>query len=193
MELTLDYFSCIFNQFLEKDKRYQEALGIVRANSKGGVWLIGGYVFRNLIRELYGRGKPSKDLDFLVEEPVKRFNLPRGWKIEESRFGSPKFIKGDEQIDFIPLGNVVHINFYGLERTIANFLERVPFNIHSIAYDVQRKRVIGRIGKEALKQKIVRVNDLKMAELYAKRYKTTIESLLRKKAKELGFEAECDC
>ena len=137
MELTLENLTVWFNDFLEKDEKYQEALEIVRSNSKGRMWLIGGYVYKNLARELYGReSKPIKDLDFIVEKKRKEIIIPGGWSLTKSRLGSPKFLKEDSQIDFILMDDVVDIIFYNLERTIANFLERVPFNIHSIVYDI---------------------------------------------------------
>lgn len=188
--LTLKHLSEIFNRAISKDRLYQEALGVVKRNSRGRTWLIGGAVYRALVKELYGNGKEAKDFDFIVEKAKPKIELSDGWTIGESRFGNPKFVKGNAQIDFVPIDRVIHIVHYGLTPNTSNFLSKVPFNIHSLAYDTRRKKVIGEIGREALEDRVVRVNDLEMARIYAEKYGVTINDRLRKTANELGFSAE---
>ena len=50
---------------LKKSKEYLEASRIVRSNSQGKIWLIGGTVSRSIIKEIYGHQKVQHDLDFL--------------------------------------------------------------------------------------------------------------------------------
>lgn len=188
--LTLKYLSENFRKFVSEAADYQEAFGLVRENSEGGIWLIGGTVYRTLVQSVYGLGKTGKDFDFLVDRATQVTSLPKGWAQIESRFGNLKFVRGDRQVDFVPLNRVIHIRHYQLPPTIGSFLARTPFNIHSLAYDTRRRRLIGKIGKAALEEKVIRVNDLEMARNYARMYETSVNDKLKETAGELGFSAE---
>ena len=52
------------------------------------------------------------------------------------------------------------------------------------------KKVIGKIGIEALIKKVVRVNEAEIAEDAAKMYLTTVDKMIKEKADALGFRAE---
>lgn len=51
---------------------FKESLEIVKSNSEGDVWLIGGFVCRSIIQGLYGVPMSDDvDLDFIVEKSKK--------------------------------------------------------------------------------------------------------------------------
>ncbi len=89
------------------DENFQEALEITRVNSSGKIWLIGGFLYKNLVEELYGTCKKhTKDFDLIVERANESIILPAGWKSETNTFGNPKLFNGGSEIDFIPLKDI---------------------------------------------------------------------------------------
>jgi len=168
-------------------EEFPEALEIVKKNSSGKIWLIGGYVYRTIASQLYGLPKPEVDLDFVVEYPVSDFDLPLGWKADKNRFGNPKLVNGKKQIDYVPLENIYSIHQRQIEATIENFLTGVPLTVQSVAYDVNENKVIGKIGITALQRKVIEVNNLNFAEYAAKKKNKSLQTMMQEKAGGLGF------
>jgi hypothetical protein len=187
----------IFQEKISRDIHFNLALSIVRDNCKdngGEIWIIGGFLYKSLVELLYGSCEnPPKDYDFIIEKVDEKIILPQEWERKVNRFGNPKFImpSSEIEIDFVPIDKVYSV----LERKIENpdindYLNGVPLNIHSIAYNISEKRISGDIGIKALEEKTVRVNDLEMAKDAAELYDTTVNEMIRKKSEELGFKAE---
>lgn len=174
-----------------KCPEFQEAIEVIRQNSVGDFWLIGGFVYRTLAQEMYGVPRPSVDLDFIVETPVRKPFLPMGWTAGTNSFGNPKFVNGGRSVDYVPLENVFSIRNRRLKPTIANFLSGVPLNVQSIAYDVNANQVIGETGIDAVVGQYVAVYDLFFAEYAAKKKGKTVEQMLKDKAESLKFRAVC--
>ncbi len=168
-------------------EEFSEALEIVKKNSSGKIWLIGGFVYRIIASQLYGLPKPEVDLDFIVQTPVLEFNLPNGWMLERNRFGNPKLVNGKKQIDYVPLEKIHSILQRQIEPTIENYLTGVPLTVQSVAYDFYENRVIGEVGINALKRKVVEVNDLPFAEYAARKKKQSLQEMIKEKAEGLGF------
>lgn len=191
MELKEGQLTEIFKEVIQ-DKQVKQAIEIVRKNSQGRIWIIGGFVYKSLAKKLYGKPEAqSKDYDFIVEQPNPRIELPDGWVLTRNRFGNSKFV-GDFQIDFVPLRMVYSILRGKIPATIENYLNGVPLNVQSIAYDANEERVIGEVGISALESRVVAVHDLKIAEdvvrlFYPEKLKD-VNEMIRKKAEELGFD-----
>ncbi len=192
MNLTPEYLSEIFREISERDFCFNEALSIVRQNCQGRIWLIGGFLYKNLASIIYqDKIAKLKDIDFLVEnrERYENLALPEGYEASHSRFAGIK-IEGRLKIDVIEIEHFwpAAINF--VEPTIENFLFYAPLNIQSIAYDVFEKRIIGDIGIKAIEKRAIKVNNENSADFCSRIMgKTTIEMMLEK-AKELQFKAE---
>ena len=181
----------LFQKIGEKDVQYKRARLIVLQNaSQGNFWLIGGFLYRTLVKALYGGTDYAKDFDFIVENPNPCLSLPSGWTLSENRFRNPKFISDESEIDFVPLKEVYAIKKRSLPHSLDSFLCGTPLNIHSLAYEVRTHEIFGDIGISSLEQKIIRVNDMGMAEDFAKLYNTTVEEIISRKADELGFRPE---
>jgi len=191
MKIPSKYLSEIFKRISEEDESYKLSREIVLANSsEGNVWLIGGFVYGTLANFLYGTRRPAKDFDFIVENPNLEIVLPDSWTLCESRYKNPKFKSREMEIDFVPLARCHAIVKRNLPVTFDNYMKGNPLNIHSIAYNIKSEQVIGEVGISALEEKVVRVNDMEMAEDLARFYNTSINQIIRKKARELGFRAE---
>jgi len=191
MKLTRKDLLSIVKDKILSDNDFKEALEITRRNSSGKIWLIGGFLYKNLVDGLYGTcKKPAKDFDLIVERTNKQLILPDGWKRVTNTFGNPKLFNEENEIDFIPLKNIYYIKKNKLEPTINNYFKSVPFNIHYLIYDIFADGLSGKIGVRALEEKTVAVHNLEMAKYGAKKYHTTINKMIREKAEALGFKAE---
>jgi len=177
-----------FTELIEKDENYKVALNLVQKNSSGKIWLIGGALSRSLNAILHGESVNSFDFDFIVERGNEKFDLPRGWEMRINKFGSPKFVKEDISIDYITLQSINQNIRRGLEPTIENFLSGNPFTIQAMAYDVNSKEIIGDVGLAALKSKTFEVNDLEQAKIAAEKKGISVNELILKKAKSMGFK-----
>jgi hypothetical protein len=177
--------------FLEEANKYSEfkkAKDIVRKNSDENVWLIGGFIYRNIVAGLYGIEKPEVDLDFIVKKSKKKWNLPEDWKVTVSRMGSPKFIGPNFDIDFVPLNNLYSAKKFNLAPTIETFLSTTPLNVQSIVYDVNNNKLIGEKGIWAIKNKLIIPTENKQIREYVEEKKEMpFLDYLKKYAKELNF------
>ncbi len=182
----------LFESIVSEDETFDGALQIVKENSLDGrIWLIGGFVYRNLVNSLYGKGSLIKDIDFIIEKPKTLIELPKGWKAEKNRLGNPKFReeRSSFTIDFVPLEKVHGLLPQDYPPSIKDYLRLAPLNLGSLAYDVDAKNLIGGEGILGIMQKSISVNNLETALAQAKRNNTTINEIITQKAKELGFEA----
>ena len=176
--------------FLKSVKRipyFEEAMEIVMSNSDGNVWLIGGMVYRGIAHELYGTDLPKVDFDFVVEKPKESYVLPNDWTVLQNSYGNPKFTNGTYEIDFVPLASVFSITRRKITPTFENFLTGTPLNIQSIAYCVKKGTVVGDIGINGIRDKVIRVNDPEEAIVYARLKGKSLEDIMLEKANQLGF------
>lgn len=193
MNLTPEYLSEIFREITDRDFFFNEALSIVRQNCQGKIWLIGGFLYKNLASIIYqNKIAKLKDIDFLVEHKEMNdcFAFPRGWSFDTSKFGGVKLRNKKFQIDIIDIEEFFPMSSYGSEPTIDNFLIYNPLNVQSIAYDVFEKKVLGEAGIRALERKIVRINNEDSAYFCSRIMRKTVIEMVLEKAKDLGFEAE---
>lgn len=180
--------SKLYSDFLKENKEFKDVLRIVSLNNKGKTWLIGGFVFRNLANIIYSSTtKHESDIDVLISDFPKKFCTIKGWSIKKNRFGNPKFIKGHRTIDLVPIKNVSQIVRMQLKPSINNYLKYVPFNIQSIAYDLNNKKLLGKIGKDALLRKKIAVNNMEQAKIYLSKKGLSSKEWISQKIKELNF------
>lgn len=178
--------------FLEGTFRHThlwEAGRFIRFGSlKGGVWFIGGFVYRNITAMLYHIPLSTSDVDIMVET-LEDIRPPRdGWSEVKTSYGSPRYRKDNFQVDFIPLDTVVSIRRRGLPPTIENYITGVPLTVQSIAFDVRDGSLIGDISRTAIRERIIRVNDIEQARYEAGKKKKTVNQIIREKAESLNFK-----
>jgi len=170
------------------DPVFQETLALVKANSRGKIWIIGGFVYRNIAAKLYGGSIYNYDIDFIVEEKNEKLKEVEGWKIEANSYQNLNYVREGNKMSFMDIRKAIRVS--GMTNpTIEAFIAETPLTMQSIAYDMDNARLIGDMGIDAIIHKTVRVNNLPQAEFYAKRKGKNLETLIQDKAKELGFEA----
>ena len=151
--------------------------------------MIGGFVYRMIVRELYCVPVTSDiDFDFIVEIIAQKFDSPPGWVAVSNSYGNPKLKGPRYEIDLVPLDNIHSVLRRGLEPTIENFLSGTPLTVQSIAYDVSNGRVIGDIGVSAIRARTVGVNDVVQANHRAELKGKSVQELVREAADSLDFD-----
>ncbi|MBI4141883.1 hypothetical protein HY484_03090 [Candidatus Woesearchaeota archaeon] len=189
----MDEMTCALLSGANKVPEFHEAVDIVKRNSSGNIWLVGGFVYRTIASVLYGLKMPRVDFDFIVEVPVEKFILSDGWQVLLNSFGNPKFVCGEKKIDYVPLRSVYSIRARHIPATIDNFFSGNPLNVHSIAFDVYAGVVCGDVGIDAIKRRVVEVNNLEFAEYDAKRRGKSVNELISEKAHSLNFTPVFPC
>ena len=187
-----DKFAELFKKSVKNNTEFNEALAIVKQNTEGGnIWVIGGLVYRNIVNQLYRPKRGSKifDFDFLIEKPKKTedIKIPKGWKLSKTSVGSPRFVKGKKQIDFVPIDNVSIIKKNNLKPNIKNYFKGTPLKIQQIVYDTNKEEIQGKIGIKAILSKKIEVNNFEELVLFCKRRKISWRKFMQDKAKSLGF------
>lgn len=188
VEYTHKSLSKLLKNLLRKDVAFNEALSVIKENSHGQIYLVGGTVSRTLVSELYGVSRQGHDFDFLVEKLNENLTSPSGWNVAYHKFGNPTFIKDGIEIDVFMLSDHSYIKRNKLKPTIENYLEGVPFSIQSVAYDIKNEKLIGNEGIKALRSRKIKVNNIESAKSVAKRKNMSINERMAKKAKSMGFE-----
>lgn len=181
----------IFLISIKEDQKFYQAVEIVERNCQGKFWLIGGGLFRNIVKGLYGLEIPQmKDYDFIVEKPNSKIILPDGWKASTNSFGNPKLTSPDNlQIDFVYLDNLHQLRLRGFKPSIERYLETTPLTVQSIIFDFSKHKVFGPVGIKAILSKTVAANDLKWAKWYVGTINLSLEEYLKREADRLGFKA----
>jgi 2-polyprenyl-3-methyl-5-hydroxy-6-metoxy-1,4-benzoquinol methylase len=183
-------YSDIVTKYLDKDKRFLEILSLIENSAKGEVLLVGGKVFRPLIKELYNIPCENNcDYDLITENLVniKTLELPKDWKVTKTGLGEPRIINGERQIDLIFLDHAVnpHVKLnlkeMSTDEKINSYFQRVPLNIQMLAYNLNSKKVIGKEGLRSIKEKIISVNCIPECLEFCKRRKISIRKFLNTK------------
>jgi len=185
----MNYYNKIYREFVSQGLDFQEAFDIIRRNSDGRAWLIGGAVYRNLTHLLYGTRKVHCDFDFIIRNPDRRIVLPEGWEEKRNRYGNPKFVGDNKEIDFVPLSTVYSIIRRGLRLTFSNYLTGTPLTVQSVGYNISTHDLEGEIGINAIRTRTVSVNNPEQAKIYERKKGKPIEEIIMEKADSLGFTA----
>lgn len=184
----------VFEKFLKESPDFPEIFDIAKRNSQGKIWIIGGFVYRNIIRNIYGEIPEPEivDIDFMLERSSKERDLytPKGWDFKISEYGNPYLVREKTRIDLNYLRSFHSITTRKLEPNMEHFFTGTPLNIQSIAYDLTDKNVgvIGECGIDAIKRRLVKINNLEEAEYDAQIKGVGLEEFVIKKAEELEFK-----
>jgi len=196
-------FTEIFEQFLKNYPEFSEISEIARRNSRamgrrghGRIWIIGGFVYRPIIKSLYGEiPEPSQvDVDLLIQRGPASQDLfiPKGWSPSITEAGYLYLDKGKIRIDLNYLYSFHSIISRHTKPSFRHFFTGTPMDIQSLAYDLTDKDVgvIGKRGIEAIKNRTVRINNFEEAMFEAQKRGTSIEDLVKQKATELCFSPD---
>jgi hypothetical protein len=188
VEFTEESLGKMLINRLKENKNFNEIISIVKSNSQGNIYLVGGTVSRTLASILYGGKQKNQDFDFVVDKLNSNLDVPHNWKVSYHKFGNPTFKKDDIEIDIFPLSDHQYIKKNKLEPTIENFLAGVPFSIQALVFDIKQEKLIGKDGIESLKTRKFKVHNVDSAKEVAKRKGISINERMMQKAKTMDFE-----
>jgi hypothetical protein len=180
----MDEFTAAFHAGI--DERLPECHALVSSLGCDRIFLMGGMVYRSIIASLYGTRRPDVDFDFIVDQLPSRIDVP-GWNVIMNRYNHPKLSKGELVVDIAPFHSMTSIVRRNLLPNAENYLTGTPLNIQSILYSFNDDIIIGDIGKQALLEKAVKVNDREEAGLAAMKKGLTLRQMIEQKAKSTGF------
>jgi len=174
-----DKYSFLFKKRLEeklKNPIYREIFKIAEENLEGRKWIIGGFVYRNIIEELYStktkRKEGIEDIDFLGEKFSRIIPVSyKEWSLRRTDFLNPYYLrKNNYRVDLNDIPNFFTILLkYSVKPTIENIIDYTPLNIQSIAWEVDYKKLydgkiegklIGDKGIKAIHEKNIVVNNI---------------------------------
>lgn len=176
-------------KFYLKDPVFIEVFNLVKINSEGKVYLMGGFLYKNIANYLYGEKKVyNYDIDFFVDKRNNEILPVKGWKIEKNSYGHENYIRENNRMSFTEIGKSIRVSKIKPE-TVESFIRETPLNIQSIAYDLEGDKIIGEEGINAIINKKICINNLGQASFYAERKGKTLEQIIEEKAREVGFTA----
>lgn len=185
------FLSEVVSNYLSNNKDYQVALKLVKENSeKGKIWLVGGQVFRPLLKALYNVDFENQfDFDFIVKnlKDSDNFKISKGWNLTKTGLGEPRLINGDKQIDIISLDHSVSpyqkldLSKMNATEKLTSYFNKVPLNIQGIAFDIDKNMLVGNIGIQGVIERKISVNCLKECLAFCRRRKISIRRFIEKK------------
>ncbi|MBN2052937.1 hypothetical protein JW756_05510 [Candidatus Woesearchaeota archaeon] len=181
----MDKFTLAFHESVDKNLLHM-TYSIVKGLGCKNIYLAGGSIYRNIIATFYGVKSSQIDFDFLVEEVPKTIDV-LGWIMKMNRFGHPKLMRDDLSIDIAPLHTVPSIARRKVAPTIENYLTGVPLKVQSLVYSFEEDIVIGEIGKQAILDKRIEINDIIEAENAALKKGLTLNQMIEEKARSTQF------
>lgn len=198
--IDIERLSSLVESELAKNTLFRASLQIVLDNtpSTSALFLIGGTVYRTLTNALYRRGTSIvSDHDFLAEHvPDTLVQVGEEWRHKRTSFGALRLVNRDNpshQIDFCRLRDSTNSwasqqpDFNDSDACIASYLEKVPLDVQSIAFDWRKKCLLGEAGIRAIVRREVGVHNRQEADCYAAMKRITLQEYLQKKATSLGF------
>lgn len=183
----MNKYSQIVTNYLNTDRGFSEVKEILGNNIKGDTWIVGGKVFRPIIKELYNIPfSEDFDFDLITENQIDPsiFKLSKGWGITKTGLGEPRIINGSKQIDLIFLDHSVN-PYVGVDleklspiEKLNSYFSKVPLNIQMIAFDIRKRKIIGKDGIAAIEKRELKVNCIEECIQFCKRRKISIRKFL---------------
>lgn len=163
--------------------RYPDVLDLLAMNSRGRVWLVGGFLFRSLA------GLPSSipDIDVVVERRRPDLKLLPGWTCTVNSFGGQKLTGPSLALDFIEADKFQPCARRGLKFSPEALLRLVPLTIQALVFDVSEGALSGDVGLHAIATKTVGVNNGAEALRYCLVKGISLREFVGTKARSLGF------
>jgi hypothetical protein len=170
----------------------QNEMHSILLTASSNLYIVGGFLYRNIIHELYGTKSVNFDTDYVADE-LDTDSLPKSWRINADGFPQLSFrcigwriSAGSQNIDICLFRNHATSVLTGAEPGIETYLKYVPLSIQSIAYDLENERLLGDVAKESISSRRLWFNNPKVL-LIDKDYWL---GKIYQKAQELGFAVD---
>lgn len=181
----------ILTDYLGTDHNYLKALEMVRKNSYGKIWLVGGCVYKPIINDLYGLNISIPDVDFVVEKIRSSWIAEQGWAKHKNRYDNPRLVSDDGvTIDFTPLRGIRSVKKISCQPTLNDFMKVMPYTVQLISYDTDKRTLLGSRGIQSILTRRIAVNNRGQLKLIACLKGMSERDLFLAKASELRFDIE---
>jgi hypothetical protein len=134
-------------RFLDADG-IREPLHRLQSTLPGGavIYVVGGAVRNLLIRQIYGAAPPTEDIDLFIGNvypPLDPCHLFPGEPNRRTELGGIRWRPADSgyAFDICRLQDFVIFTKYRLAATMENLLQFVDFDINSVAFDIDARRL----------------------------------------------------
>lgn len=187
---------------LDHDANFARSLAIVRslANAQREIFLVGGAVYRILIRIIHGDEVVNlRDHDFIVEGVPHTFpGVPEGWCLGKTSHGQHRLTNIADpttQIDLVRLQDAINtwddvpVDTNDPEACINSYLSKTPLDVQSVAYSLTRRKLYISTALTAIVRREIRIHHLLECEHYCRVKGISKEQYLQMKARTLGFSA----
>jgi len=189
---------------LFKDPSFKDVYQIVCNKSKSKPYLVGGKLYRTLIETLYNYPARSHscDFDFAATDIGKELHKEKFYKTIEQFDGTVAKVeiqnpyqgnsitmrtRSGHKIDLISIRDLSEVREGNLPVSIEGYLKNVPLSIQSIAMDVDRCEIFGKVGADSINEKYVWINNQKAMNDYAKFKGINVDRYVQVKADSIGF------
>lgn len=127
------------------------------------IFVAGGALRNIVIKAVHGRSPPTRDIDCFIGGLPKAFSLP---DVLADQPAEPTDLKGmrwrpvgsDLVFDLCLLSDFVVIDTAGWAPTFDNLLAGIDFTMNAIVYDVQRRRLVERGCRAAVRERTIAFN-----------------------------------
>ena len=199
----MDEYVEMIERAISEDSIFREAADIVRKNSSGGkIWAFGSFLYKNIIREKYGVDNlVVGDYDFILEEQIDYSEIwcPEDWDVTKTFFGSPRLIRGNDQIDFYSLDDAVNYDVSGEEflrmssdEQIRTHLRNQLFDVQAMGYELNSGELYDEGGIGAIKKGEFRIASLENCKNISKKKGVSLVDYLNYKSGKIGLRAVLD-
>lgn len=177
----------VIERALNETPAWPDVLRLVRQVSGGNIYLVGGFVYRNLLRHLYGTPvKNDVDFDFVVEARNDVMPGP-DWTETATKFGGPRFHKEGIVVDVWSFAECRGFESAPKPFTIESYCACVTLSVQAIAYDLEAQRLFGDAGLASIRTRTLAPHCFRCLEQTCAYHGITRDVYLRKKAAKLQF------
>lgn len=160
---------------------FKEIISIVRQATDGDVYLVGGFIYRTLISNIYQRNVMGCDLDFITTGKIKEKELAAFEEHQKhDKYEGFRATHKGVKIDLCEMKNQYHIKKHNLLPTLKNYFDHVPLTIQAIAFDIKNKVIFEQKAFNAIKNQEIIINNSLIDQDWLIKKAT-------KKEEELGF------
>ncbi len=164
-----------------KQEPFKEIIEIINQVADGDIFLVGGFIYRTLISNIYQRDAGKSDLDFVVIGKIKEKELSRFEEhSKHNKYEGFRVSHRGLNIDICEMKSQYHIKKHNLQPTLKNYFDCVPLTIQAIAFDIKNNVILEQNAFDAIIRQEVIINNTLIDSDWLNKKAT-------KKAEELGF------
>ncbi len=179
-----------FKDYLLSIPNFRVIEEIALNNDWGKIYMIGRSVYQGTSMMAHEKVEvPPNLIHFATEKTPEKIELPSWLSLKKFNGSYLEIPIRDFSVKVTPLEKFRQISARHVLPYITHFLSGTPLNVHSLAFDMWDKKLIGDRGISAINTRTVAINNLETAKVIALQKRMSIEEMIERKARELNFTA----